>query len=139
MPQKQPPKDLHPTHEYRFTRTIKFQYNSIEHLVRVFYKDNIVQDWMLPGITVDLTKFELLPHPATDLRNFNDHYTKLCKVGAIPTFMAKWRQRLPADEYQTLLEDLRAAILFAEMDLITAIKTEPENHATQILALVSTF
>ena len=121
MTQKHP-LEISPTHEYRFTRTIRMQFNYEYHVVRVLSNDVVVQDWQTPTITVDLNKFALMPHPSEDFTKFNKHYVALQRKGDLIKFMAKWRQRLPADEYMELLEDVRAAILLSEMDLTARIK-----------------
>ena len=135
---KKAPKNLEPTHEYRYTRHLAFQYNKDFHLARVLSDGEVIQDWMPPTTPIDTRNcFELLPHRPVNSALLKERYEALKRRGNVPAFMAKWRPKLDTDDYEALLTDLRAVILWTEVQYHTELKGSDQMDPA-LIKLIST-
>lgn len=103
------------THEYRFTPTLVFQYNSERRVVRVV--DNGVEgEWFSPSIRIDFRRFVVLPLREPDSATVKRKAELLLRLRNPIKFLKVWRERLKNDDdYTDLLEDLRQIMIYAQL------------------------
>jgi hypothetical protein len=114
MPKNQ--EDIQPTHEYRFTHNIVFQFSSKEYLVRVLDLDRSdTGEWFQPTMVIDLNKFTLLPHQVKSPSRMQAKREALSRLYHPMAFLGRWRKKLKDDQdYADFLEEVRCLMIYAQ-------------------------